>query len=351
MKKFIIAAATLLVAQLVLAAVTQWSGRTDMSATPESPFLAFEADKIDGLEILGPDKERVVIDKKNGVWVLPALTNAPADSQMVTALIDKIAGLKEGFIVANSQEAAHRFKVADNAFERHLLLKESDQVVGDFFVGTSPAFRQVHARKMGNFNIVAVGLSTYELDTSADTWLDKGFLRVADKDLTGMTFPDFSLYRTTGKEGKVANGWELAGSDNPPVDNKSAGELVAAVTGITISSVIDLPKSKDLSFAQPDFSFTVTTTAQNTIQFAFVKIDETSFALKRSDKDLMATVGKATVERLQQFTRSKIAGSQPTAKPPVAVSNTTQAASSVPATAGASATGAGPVTPPESTGD
>jgi len=345
MRKLIYGAAILLLAQLVLAAVTQIGGKTDMSATPEAPFLKIKADKVSSLEIFGPNNNKVVLEKNNGTWILPGTANAPADSQQVTALIDKLAGLKQGFVVAGSKEAANRFKVADDTYERHLLVKEDNTVTGDFFVGTSPAFRQVHARKAGSTDIVVVGLSTYELETSADKWLDKGLLRVADKDLAAIDFPDFSLTRKKEKEKTGAETWQLAKPDDTTLDAKVAEELADAITGLTVESVIDQKESGKIALDTPEFSFTVHTVSGTTLKFTFAKIDDNTFAVKRSDKDLVCKVAKATVEHLKQYNLDKLLGKQPVPKPPVAAQDT---AAETPPLPDAPGTAAAPTAPADS---
>lgn len=311
MKKITIAATILLLVQLGLVAFTQITGRTDMSASPETPLLAVKSGEITGLTIFGPKKEKVVLAKRNGSWLLPETFDLPADQKMVTTLIDKLEAMKQGFVVASSKDAAKRFKVGEDNFERHLVVQHNDTVVGDIFIGTSPSFRQVHVRKAGSDNIVAVDLSTYELETTGDKWLDKTLLQVSDKDLAGIDYADFSLNRKKSEKKESPPVWQLADSDNAQLDTKAIEDLANAITSLTITSVIDPKKSSTIAIEKPDLQFTIHTENNTNFEYAFVKKDDNTFAVKRSDKELLFVVNKATVEQLKKFNRDTLLVKKP----------------------------------------
>lgn len=86
------------------------------------------------------------------------------------SILTKLSGLKQGFAVGTTAAAVKRFKVADDLFQRHVV-QAGENPVGDLYLGTSPGYRQIHARKAGTENVVAVELSTFELEPKADQWL------------------------------------------------------------------------------------------------------------------------------------------------------------------------------------
>ena len=165
MKKIIIIAAALLVLQIGLAVTLHVGDRGSAIMTPDTPLLGFAVDAVTAVEITGPEKDRIVLQKRGTSWVLPDSFAAPANTEQVSALLARLAGLKQGFAVATSSAAAKRFKVADDLFQRHVVIKAGDSVVGDLYVGTSPGFRQIHARKAGAEGVFAVELSTFEMET------------------------------------------------------------------------------------------------------------------------------------------------------------------------------------------
>jgi len=331
MKKITIAAAILLLVQLGLVAFTQITGRTDMSTPPETPFLTVKGEEVTGLTIFGAKDEKVALEKRNGAWLLPDTFDLPADQNQVTTLIDKLAALKQGFVVASSKEAARRFQVSEDDFVRHLVVHHNDAVVGDFFIGTSPAFRQVHARKAGSDDIVAVDLSTYELETTNDKWLDKTLLQVSDKDLAGIDYADLSLIRKKAENKESTPSWQLAENDDAELNVKAAGELADAITGLTISSVIDPQASSKIAIEKPELQFTVHTVNNTNLQYAFAKKDDNTFAVKRSDKELLFVVSKTTFEHIKKYSRDTLLVKKPETIPPAGPATETSSTESGPA--------------------
>jgi len=306
MRKVIIAASTVLLAQLVLVAFVHLGGSGDMTPPPESPFLHIDSAAISSLEIEDGDGKRLLLEKAEDGWKLPASYGVAADGRQITTILDRLAALRQGFAVARSDEAARRFKVADSIFERHLVLKEKGAVTADFYIGTSPAFRQVHARQAGSKDIVAINLSAYDLSADPDTWLDKTVLQVADKDIAAITLADYSLQKVKVEGQEGATTWQLGKGDTGELNIKAAEELAEAVSNLSLSSVIDPQQSGKIAIEKPDFRFTVRTAEDKDLTFSFVKVDDDSFAVKRSDKELLFKLPKFTVEELQQFTRDKI---------------------------------------------
>ncbi|SHO43131.1 DUF4340 domain-containing protein [Desulfopila aestuarii] len=333
MKKITIAAAILLLVQLGLVAFSQITNRKDMSTSPETPFLAVKGEEVTGLTIIGDKDEKVILEKRNGAWILPETFDLPADQKQATTLIDKLVALKQGFVVASSREAAKRFQVSEDSFVRHLVVHRNDTVAGDLFIGTSPAFRQVHARNAGSDDIVAVNLSTYELETDSDKWLDKTLLQVSDKDLAGIEYADFSLIRKKVEKKDSPSTWRLAEKDGENLDVTVAGELANAITGLTITSVIDPQESSKIAIEKPELKFTVHTVNDTNLEYAFAQKDDNTFAVKRSDKELLFVVSKASVEQLKKYNRDALLVIQPEAEPePTAAAATeTSAAEAVPA--------------------
>lgn len=310
MRKLIIGTTILLLIQLALVVAGQVGKKDMMSATPESPLLAIAGDQVTSLAILGPKGEKLQLEKKGARWVLPDKFGAPADDRQVRSLLDKLTQLKQGFVVASSAEAAKRFKVADDDFERRLVIQEKDTVSGEVLVGTSPAFRQVHARLKDSRDIFAVNLSSYELETAADKWLDKQVLQVAGKDLAGIDIAGISL-KSEKEQDKKATSWKLGESSGGTLDTKAAAELAEAVSRLIVLDVVDPKDHAKLAFDQPAMAFTVHTADNRTLEYAFAAIDDNFFAVKRSDSDLVYRTSKAEVDNLRQFSRDRLLGINP----------------------------------------
>ncbi|MFH0782650.1 MAG: DUF4340 domain-containing protein [Pseudomonadota bacterium] len=314
MKRTITIAALLLVLQIGLVVAFQVGGKTASDlAKPEAPLLGFAADAVTTLEITGPEKDRIVIQKKDGGWILPDSFGAPASAEQVAALLTRLQEMKQGFAVATSATAAKRFKVADDLFQRHVVLKAGESVVGDLYVGTSPSFRQIHARKAGSGGVVVVELSTYELETAADKWLDKNIMKIKEEDIEALTFADFSLQRKD-------KDWQLVDlPDGQATDAKAAADLVAKASGLTIQAVLKPQEAQSLFTTSQALSFTITRKGGAKAEFRFVKAEGDAYVLKQSERDLYCKVHSLQVEGLLKANRDSLIAKAKAVEPEKAV--------------------------------
>ena len=167
--------------------------------------------------IISDREAEVEVINTDGLWsAVSADGRVPADSDKVTQLLDKLAELNAPWPVATSAASAERFAVTDESFQRRVGLYAGDDEVALIFLGTSPGFQRVHARRAESDDIFSVALSNYELPVTLDGWLDKGLLGMsaapqrialkvmADADVADLTLADALLQRS--EEGWLING-------------------------------------------------------------------------------------------------------------------------------------------------
>lgn len=300
MQRTIIAAAALLLMQIALAVALNMTGSQSREVSPASPLFGFVPDAATALEIAGPSGERLTIRKSDTGWTLPEAFDAPASGDQVNGLLAKLADLKQGLAVATSEEAAKRFKVTETGFERHMVVKKGDETVADFYVGTSPGFRQVHARKAGAQEIVTVALNTFDLETAADKWLDKNLFRLKQEEMGDLVFSDFTLQ-------KKDQTWQLADLEEGKETAKEAvDDLVNGVSGLTIQEVMNPQEAAALFAGEPALSFTVNLKNGTRLEYRFAKPEADYFVVKRSDRELYGKVHTIQVENLRKYTKEKL---------------------------------------------
>ena len=309
MKKTIIFAAVLLVLQIGLVVALQIGGHTGRDiAKPGAPLLDFAVDAVTTLEITGPDNDRLAVQKSGNGWILPDSFAAPASTEQVAALLARLSGLKQGFAVATSAAAAKRFKVADDLFQRRVVLKADGSVIGDLYVGTSPGFRQIHARKAGSEAVVVVELSTFELETAADKWLDKNMLRIKEEDIDTIAFADFVLQRKD-------NAWQLTDlPEGQATDAKAAGDLAAKASGLTVQAVLKPQDVEPLFSGTPVLHYTITRKGGGAVEFRLAKAEGDSYVLKQSESDLYCKIHSLQVESLLKASRDSLIAKVPTSE-------------------------------------
>ncbi len=162
----------LLVVQVIVIAlffVTQSGG----VRTPEA-FLEFDAATVDRFVIASTD-ESIELTKDGENWVLP--DGNPADVDKVDRVIGKLVDSGADWPVATSQSAAKRFEVAQGSFQKQISIYSGQDLIVDLYLGTSPNFRRVHARRANKNEIYSIEFSNFEAGTSPSAWLDKSLLQ------------------------------------------------------------------------------------------------------------------------------------------------------------------------------
>jgi len=286
MQRTIIAASCLLVVQLVLVVMLNLNSKSYESNPANSPFLGFEKGQLSSIKMIDGEGEELVLQKEGEKWMVPGSFFALAEQGQVTGLIDKLVSLKQGFVVA------------EDTFERHLILLAGDQEAGNFYLGSSPGFRQMHARKSGSDEIVTVSLSSFEVETSVDNWLDKNILKLKEDEIKQISFQDCSLKKENGT-------WQLEGLQK--TEKSVEDEIKKAVekaTGLTIKSVLD-PKEVAESFASSaaDLQYSLKKTDDTEVTYSFIKLGEDRYGVKSSDNDFYYLIHDLLFENLKKISR------------------------------------------------
>lgn len=307
MKAIIYAAAALLILQIGLTVAVHQQQAVNLESTaPNSAFLSFAPDNISSVLIKGPENKELVLQKKDKGWIMPDAFSAPASKRQVDDLLQKLADARQGLAVATSKGAAQRFKTAEDDFERHVILKQGDSVVGDIYLGTSAGLRNSHVRKADEDAVVSIPVSSHEVDVQADSWLDRTLADLNKDDLKAVVLGDISLTRK--EEGKKTV-WLLDGATREEIESDEVDSLLNKVTAISVQSVLDPAKSAELFTKAPAVQFTVTKQDDSKVTYSFAKKDDKEdeyFVLKMSNNELYFKVGKWLVDGLTEMKREKL---------------------------------------------
>ncbi len=299
MKKMIIAAMVLLLVQTGIALTFFRSNSSLGGGTPDALFLSFSPEAVSSVKLTDSEGKNVILKKDKHGWSIPAYFSAPVDQTKLTGLLGKLAEMKKGFVVATSTDAASRFKVDSGSFENHVFLQGVDKPLADFYVGTSPTFRQVHARREGSDEIVTIPLSSFELESSPNKWLDTSLATIKDDELVGLSFDTFTLKKTN-------DGWLLEGlKDNEKTNQKEIEALVTRARGLTVLDVLDPAKVSTL-FDQPVFRFTSVKKGGEKVEYLFAKGKDDFYVLKMSNRNIYFKVQTLPVDALLKVTREQL---------------------------------------------
>lgn len=213
-----------------------------------APFLSFDADRVDAVTVANAEGT-VRLAKAGEAWQLP--DGLPADPAKVTAALDKLANAAGGWPVASSAATAKRFEVTAENHQRHVVLDDGDETLADIYLGTSPGYRKVHARRADDDAIYAIAFANYEAGVEPSDWLDKSLLQPAGA-VTGLRRVDalgasaFALAKDDDGDWTAASGAAL--------DAGKVATLAGRFTGLTVLDISDapLPEAPYAGFALDD---------------------------------------------------------------------------------------------------
>lgn len=299
MQRIIIAAAALLILQIGLAVALNLSGPQYETAIPDTPFATFNPDTVDSIEITGTEGKQVVLRKTESGWVIPATQKAPADSKRISGLLEKLATIKQGLAVATTAGSAGRFKTAEDDFERHIVFRQADSIVADFYLGTAAGIHNTYARKSGQDEVVRIPLNGFDVEPSADKWLDKGLAKIPEDNLAQIIFPAFTLTRED-------NVWRLEGVPAEETNGEEVARLVKNISDFTVQSVLEPEQVAALFDQQPALAFSAKKNNGTTVDYLLAKPEEEYYVLKLSNSGLYFKIYKWQVEGLKTFTAESL---------------------------------------------
>lgn len=229
-QKLIPILAGLLALQLLVAAGFNL-GDSGYEPAPENLALAeIDPGAIDNIRI--EDRENSVeLVRLDDHWQVSKL-EFPANDESVNKLLTTLSTLDMGLPVATTGEAAERFKVTEDNFERRIVLSDADKVVAELYIGGAPALRKVHARLGGDNNIHNVEFNTFDARATADDWIDKEILKRDLADITRAELPIATLVRQDG--GIVIEGLK----ETQQTNTEEAESLLKKVADLEIQSVL-----------------------------------------------------------------------------------------------------------------
>lgn len=245
MNKLITICALLLAAQLGLAAWTHLRVPADAVGPGQGAVLAVDAATVDELLLEDTTGATLVLKKAGEGWMLPGLADFPADTARVQALVERLASLQRSWPEATTAEAAGRFQVAADRFERRLTLRGAGKDLGRVFLGGSAGLRRVYLRAEGDQDIFAVEIAGRDQELDPNSWIDTAVLRLTPEQVARIDLPGFSLIRHNDAlvvEGLAADE-EMIGA--------SRDSLVERITTLAVRGVLTADDPAGASLDNP----------------------------------------------------------------------------------------------------
>lgn len=273
MKKWISLLGMLLFVQLALIAVLMLPKQTSLTEQATAKWFSVDEQAIDKIIIEASDESPLTLVKKADGWVLPEHFDFPVGKAQFGAFMQKLQGLKEGRPIATTSDAAKRFKVTADSYERKLRFFQGENVVETLYLGASPGFRQVYARKDGQDAVHTVEINTFDAPVKAVDWYDYDVLKIATDKISAIEAAGVSLMF---KE----NQWSAADmAEGEQVNVAGIDQWLAQLTALRFDSVT----GREAPAGQAEKIVTLQVD-DKPIEFWLTKIDDgKAVVLKRSD--------------------------------------------------------------------
>lgn len=297
----VIGLGALLVLQL-LAAFLLGVGKQEMGpAASEGPLLDFESEQVTGIRVQAPDGEPVRVTKTADGWIISSLADLPAAEHKVATLLAKLEGLRKGVPVATSEAALERFKVADQAFERKLVLERDKASPAILYLGDSPGFRRLFVRAAGDGAVYEVELGLFDAPDRPDNWSDRTLLHLDPETIRQLIFAGSTLERTD-------DGWrltDLAAGEEP--NEQAIQDRVRALTNIDFLGVLAGEERPATDPEATPIELEAVLTDGETIRYRITKPAEgDDYLLEASNRPQGFTLAGYAVEDLTDLQRTDL---------------------------------------------
>ena len=313
MKKLIGICAFLVLAQAGLAV---WSHVANNRSTGSQPgngiLLNINTTEVNALVLEDGEGHTLQLTKANDQWQLPELASFPADTVRVQGLIDRIVSQQRGWPEATTLEAAKRFKVANDRFERKLTLRHNSTDLGVVYFGSSPGLRKTYVRIDGSPEIQVLALASHELEMQADAWVDTRVLQLKSEQVMRVALPGLQLDRH--KNGLQPS--DLAADEEIVTARRDA--LVKRFSNLAISAVLGKEIKPEYGLETPALRYSVALEGGTSIEYVFalppakVEAKEAktqmpelpSYVLKVSNREELFRVDGWQVEEIKNVNRA-----------------------------------------------
>ncbi|MBM4458496.1 MAG: DUF4340 domain-containing protein [Chloroflexi bacterium] len=312
-----------LVLQLILAVAAFWP-RTP-PATAGAPLLGpIKPEEITSLTIYDDKGASVRLAKPNDKWVLPEADDFPADAAKITPILTKLVGIKNSRLIAKTANSHGRLQVADNAFVRRVEVRTSGGLNQTLYLGSSSG-GSVHVRLGSQSDVyLASGLSTWEINADAGSWIDTAYLTIPLDDVVALTLSNANGQFNFTRDAQGAWTTEALAAGET-FDPGQVTSLLSSVAALRMTRPLGRSVQPAYGMAQPNAVVTLRARKDNqektyTLTIGAKDAQESAYTAKSSDSPYYVRVAEWAVRELVEKTREgflKLPPTPPLPAPPV----------------------------------
>ncbi len=290
-----------LVLQVYLAVGLMMNGTDSGAFASKQQLLGVKLDEIDKITITEKEGSPVLISKSDGKWLLPDHHEFPVSNDKVDGATGKLLDATVGWPVATTPSATKRFKVAADDFEKKVVFSGPNGISKTLYLGTSPGFKKIHARRDGDDNIYAINFSAYELAAKPNDWADQQYLHIDGEDVAEIELADVALKRN-GDNFVVKS---LA--DSEQTNASKASSLHSQLSNLSFLEVLGKTDKPEYQQNEPELTYSVLLKGGDQVSFKISKIaDQDDYVLKPSNSEHYFKLAKHVVDGLKGFSRANL---------------------------------------------
>jgi hypothetical protein len=295
-KRIIVGLAGLLLLQLVVTVLVYRPPAMMQSEAAHAPLVRFTGPVIKEIHVGDERNREVILTREGDGWRLPDLDNLPADAEKVDALIEAITSKDHGWPVADTVAARQRFQVAAYHFRRRLTLIGEGELLGTVYLGTSPGFRQVHARNDAGEAIYSIAFNVFDAPAEPGGWLDRTLLQIGNPQ--AITGPGFALERRD-------NRWLNSAGTAP--DDRELQALLLGLASLQVEAIADEDDQRSLAETGPALSLRIRD-AEGEMTLELFQLGD-AYAIYHSRYPVFFMLSAYDFDRLTGIDAARLAGS------------------------------------------
>jgi uncharacterized protein DUF4340 len=203
-----------------------------------------------------PPQQSVELAKEGTAWGISTADNYPADGTKVQEMLEKLSKLKARGEVLKKATFHKKLEVAEDKYQRKVTLTHDGKTI-EFFLGTSPSFKNVHFRRAGSDEVLQVGeLTTWEVGARAWDWVNRTYVSFPEKDVWGVNLLNKNGRITMNRD--AYGTWHVEGASGE-LKKTVIDDIVRKASAINIEEPVGKTEKPEYGLADPTATITLTT--------------------------------------------------------------------------------------------
>ncbi|MDF1512189.1 MAG: DUF4340 domain-containing protein [Anaerolineae bacterium] len=292
----------ILAVQLVVSVILLWP-KSVATGSSEPVFTKFTADDIVSLDITDDQNVSIVLEKKNGEWVLPAAGDYPVKVDTVTPILENLVKLDKTTLVAQTEASHKQLQVSKTDFQRRIIIRTDGK--GDYvlYLGSAPRYTATNFRVEGQSEVYQTPLlSSWELNTRANMWVDTAYVTTDQTTISQVILENAQGTVTLVKDGE---NWTL--SDLQEGEEVSLGKVNALVRNastVTLMTPLGTSPEPEYGMDAPLAKVTlVTADGTRTLQVGARNTADSTYVVKSSESPYYVRVAEYNIKAMVEDAR------------------------------------------------